>query len=75
MLFFDYELPERLVAQHPPARRDGARLLVVRVGAGELEHRVFRELPTLLRAGDLVVRNDTRVTPARLVGTRVKTGG
>ena len=75
MLFFDYELPERLIAQHPALRRDEARLLVVRVGAGELEHRVFRELPTLLRAGDLVVRNDTRVTPARLVGTRVKTGG
>ena len=75
MLFFDYELPERLVAQHPAARRDEARLLVVRVGTGELEHRVFRELPSLLRAGDLVVRNDTRVTPARLVGTRVATGG
>ena len=75
MLFFDYELPERLIAQHPAARRDQARLLVVRVGAGTLEHRVFRELPTLLRAGDLVVRNDTRVTPARLVGSRVSTGG
>ena len=75
MLFFDYELPEALVAQHPAARRDGARLLVVRVGSGTLEHRVFRELPLLLRSGDLVVRNDTRVTPARLVGTRVATGG
>ena len=68
-------MPERLVAQHPAARRDEARLLVVRVGTGALEHRVFRELPALLRAGDLVVRNDTRVTPARLVGTRVATGG
>ena len=75
MLFFDYELPERLIAQHPAARRDDARLLVVRVGAGELEHRTFHELPTLLRAGDLVVRNDTRVVPARVVGTRAGTGG
>ena len=75
MLFFDYELPDRLIAQHPAARRDEARLLVVRVGSGELEHRVFHELPALLRAGDLVVRNDTRVIPARVVGTRVATGG
>ncbi len=75
MHFFDYELPEHLIAQRPAARRDEARLLVVHVGAGTLEHRVFRELPSLLRAGDLVVRNDTRVTPARLVGTRVATAG
>ena len=74
-MFFDYELPDRLIAQHPAARRDGARLLVVRVGSGELEHRVFHELPSLLRAGDLVVRNDTRVIPARVAGTRVATGG
>jgi S-adenosylmethionine:tRNA ribosyltransferase-isomerase len=74
-LFFDYTLPEHLIAQEPAARRDGSRLLVVRRGTGELEHRVFRDLPDLLAAGDLVVLNDTRVLPARLVGRREKTGG
>lgn len=74
-LFFDYELPERLIAQHPAARRDDARLLVVRREAGTLEHRVFRDLPELLRPGDLLVLNDTKVLPARLVGRRERTSG
>ena len=74
-LFFDYDLPGRLVAQEPAARRDAARLLVVRRGTGELEHRIFRDLPELLAPGDLVVLNDTKVLPARLVGRREKTGG
>jgi S-adenosylmethionine:tRNA ribosyltransferase-isomerase len=75
MLFFDYTLPEHLIAQEPAARRDESRLLVVRRGTGELEHRVFRDLPELLTPGDLVVLNDTKVLPARLVGRREKTGG
>jgi S-adenosylmethionine:tRNA ribosyltransferase-isomerase len=74
-LFFDYALPERLIAQEPAARRDEARLLVARRDTGTLEHRVFRDLPDLLAPGDLVVLNDTRVLPARLVGRREKTGG
>jgi S-adenosylmethionine:tRNA ribosyltransferase-isomerase len=74
-LFFDYQLPEDLIAQHPAARRDESRLLVVRRATGDLEHRVFRDLPELLTAGDLLVLNDTRVLPARLVGRRAKTGG
>lgn len=74
-LFFDYDLPDRLIAQEPAARRDEARLLVVRRGPGELEHRVFRDLPDLLRPGDLLVLNDTKVLPARLLGRREKTGG
>lgn len=74
-LFFDYTLPEHLIAQQPAARRDESRLLVVRRGTGELEHRVFRDLPELLAPGDLIVLNDTRVLPARLVGRREKTGG
>jgi S-adenosylmethionine:tRNA ribosyltransferase-isomerase len=73
--FFDYHLPERLVAQEPAARRDGSRLLVARRSTGELEHRVFRDLPELLVPGDLLVLNDTKVLPARLVGRREKTGG
>ena len=73
--FFDYTLPDHLIAQHPAARRDESRLLVVRRATGELEDRTFRDLPELLAPGDLVVLNDTRVLPARVVGRREKTGG
>jgi len=75
MHFFDYELPEHLIAQQPAARRDESRLLVVRRDSGSLEHRTFRDLPELLAPGDLLVLNDTRVLPARLLGTRAATGG
>jgi S-adenosylmethionine:tRNA ribosyltransferase-isomerase len=75
MPFFDYHLPERLIAQHPAAERDAARLLVLRRAARTLEHRTFRDLPDLLAPGDLVVLNDTSVLPARLVGVRESTGG
>ena len=74
-LFFDYDLPPGLVAQHPPAERDGSRLLLVRRDAGTLHHHQFRDLPDLLAPNDLLVLNDTRVLPARLVGRRVDTGG
>lgn len=71
---FDYELPESLVAQEPLARRDRSRLLVLDRATGAIEHRVFFDLPDLLRPGDLVVLNDTKVVPARLRG-RKPTGG
>ena len=74
-LFFDYELPAHRIAQHPTATRDESRLLVVRRATGELEHRVFRDLPQLLAPGDIVVLNDTKVIPARAIGHRAKTGG
>src|SRR5262245_56346877 len=74
-MFFDYHLPEQLIAQHPAARRDESRLLVVRRASSTLEHRTFRDLPALLAPCDPVVLNDTRVLPARLVGRREKTGG
>jgi S-adenosylmethionine:tRNA ribosyltransferase-isomerase len=74
-MFFDYSLPEHLIAQHPAARRDESRLLVVRRGLGTLEHRTFRDLPDLLNRGDLLVLNDTRVLPARLIGRREETDG
>ncbi len=73
--FFDYELPEHLIAQHPAANRADARLLVVDRQAGTFEHCHFRDLPEYLNPGDLLVRNDTKVLPARLIGTREKTGG
>jgi S-adenosylmethionine:tRNA ribosyltransferase-isomerase len=72
---FDYVLPERLIAQQPLAERDQSRLMVVHRRGGEIEHREFRELPELLARGDVLVRNDTRVLPARVVGVRVATGG
>jgi S-adenosylmethionine:tRNA ribosyltransferase-isomerase len=72
---FDYPLPSELIAQEPPPRRDESRLLVVRRGGGVLAHRQFRDLPTFLNPGDLVVLNDTRVVPARLIGRRARTDG
>jgi S-adenosylmethionine:tRNA ribosyltransferase-isomerase len=75
MAFLDYDLPPHLIAQQPASRRDESRLLVVKRVRGELNHRQFRELPDLLRPGDLLVLNDTRVLPARLHGRRARTGG
>ncbi|MGE0696171.1 MAG: tRNA preQ1(34) S-adenosylmethionine ribosyltransferase-isomerase QueA [Pirellulales bacterium] len=72
---YDYQLPRELIAQHPPARRSDARLLVVDRARAALQHYHIRDLPTLLRAGDVLVLNDTRVIPARLVGFRERTGG
>lgn len=71
----DYELPPERIAQRPAEPRDAARLLVVRPGRREWEHRVFRDLPEYLRPGDALVRNVSRVVAARLVGERVETGG
>ncbi|HET6522507.1 MAG TPA: S-adenosylmethionine:tRNA ribosyltransferase-isomerase, partial [Geminicoccaceae bacterium] len=65
---FDFELPPALIAQRPAEPRDAARLL--RIGRGGLEDRRVRDLPALLRPGDLLVVNDTRVLPARLRGRR-----
>jgi len=71
---FDYELPLELIAQEPPARRDGARMMVLNREARTLEHRAFSDLPEYLKADDLVVVNDTRVIPARLFGRKAKAG-
>ncbi len=70
----DYELPDELIAQTPVEPRDASRLLVARRETGALEDRVFSDLPRLLRAGDVLVRNDTRVFPARSFFHRA-TGG
>ncbi|MGB8854261.1 MAG: tRNA preQ1(34) S-adenosylmethionine ribosyltransferase-isomerase QueA [Pirellulales bacterium] len=72
---YDYDLPPELIAQEPLAERAAARLLVVDRCTGELVHRHVSDLPELLVPGDLVVVNDTKVVPARLVGHRVRTGG
>jgi S-adenosylmethionine:tRNA ribosyltransferase-isomerase len=72
---FDFDLPEELIAQEPPAERGASRLMVVDRASGHIAHRRFAELPSLLRAGDLLVVNDTRVFPARLIGVRLPGGG
>jgi S-adenosylmethionine:tRNA ribosyltransferase-isomerase len=66
---FDFDLPRALIAAHPCAPRDAARLLVI-PAAGDFEHKRVVDLPALLRPGDLIVCNDTRVIPARLFGRR-----
>ena len=65
---FDYELPEELIAQTPAEPRDSSRMLCYRRDTDEVSHRIFRDLPEILRPGDLLVRNNTRVLPARLYG-------
>ena len=71
---FSFYLPEELIAQTPLERRDASRLLCLDKVSGTTEHRVFSELPELLRPGDCLVMNDSRVLPARLMGAR-ETGG
>jgi len=68
---FDYELPPELIAQTPIEPRDHSRLLVVNRADGSIAHRHFYDLPDLLRKGDVLVFNDSRVLPARLFGHRV----
>lgn len=67
---FHYDLPEELIAQEPLADRAGARMLRLSRSTGEMQDLRFRDFPELLRAGDLVVFNNTRVFPARLYGRR-----
>lgn len=71
---YDYQLPGRLIAQEPLAERHASRMMVLHRGKQALEHRTFSDLPGYLRAGDVLVVNDTRVVPARLSG-RKATGG
>jgi S-adenosylmethionine:tRNA ribosyltransferase-isomerase len=71
----DYDLPLHLIAQEPAPRRDGSRLLVANRADGALHDHHFRDLPEFLHPGDLLVLNDTRVLPARLLGRRERTGG
>jgi S-adenosylmethionine:tRNA ribosyltransferase-isomerase len=70
----DYDLPEELIAQEPLERRDDARMMVVDRKSGSLENSRFYKLPRHLRAGDLIVLNDTRVLPARLFAKK-ESGG
>lgn len=67
---FDFYLPESLIAQHPAEPRDASRLMVVHRDNGTIEHQTFRDLVFLLKAGDVLVINNTRVIPARLIGEK-----
>jgi S-adenosylmethionine:tRNA ribosyltransferase-isomerase len=71
---FNFELPEELIAQYPPARRGQSRLLVMNRGKAGLEHRMVRELPEILEKGTLLVFNNSRVRRARLFGVSEATG-
>ena len=71
---FNFELPEELIAQTPLQQRDQSRLMHLDRATGAIEHRHFYELPDLLRKGDCLVLNDSRVLPARLLGVRTSGG-
>ena len=72
---FYYDLPQELIAQTPLDRRDGSRLMVLDKDTGAVKHMHFYDLPSLLRPGDCLVLNDSRVLPARLLGHREPGGG
>ena len=72
---FDYELPTELIAQTPVEPRDSSRLLVVHRTSQTFEHHHFRDIGAYLRPGDLLIANQSRVIPARLLGQRAQTGG
>ena len=71
---FDYYLPEELIAQHPTDKRDESRLLILHKNTNEIEHKHFYEIIDYLHEGDVLVRNNSKVIPARLFGTKKDTG-
>ncbi|HIQ58529.1 MAG TPA: tRNA preQ1(34) S-adenosylmethionine ribosyltransferase-isomerase QueA [Candidatus Merdivicinus intestinavium] len=71
---YKFDLPEELIAQTPVEPRDASRLMCLDRESGAISHRHFRDLPSLLRPGDLLVANDSRVLPARLYGQKEDTG-
>jgi len=72
---FDYYLPEELIAQTPPEKREYARMMVLHRSTGLIEHRFFSDLSEYLNKNDLLIVNNTKVVPARIFGERVDTGG
>lgn len=71
---FYYDLPKELIAQKPLADRSSSRLLVLDKKTGEISHRIFKDIEEMLKPGDCIVINDTKVIPARLIGERKNTG-
>lgn len=71
---FDYNLPEELIAQTPVAKRDNSKLLILDKNNGNIKHQTFSDILNELNNGDVLVLNDTKVIPARLIGTKEETG-
>lgn len=71
---FYYDLPQELIAQTPVEPRNSSRLMILHKDSGDLEHRIFKDLPEYLRPGDCLILNDTRVIPARIYGIKEETG-
>ncbi|MCI4670444.1 MAG: tRNA preQ1(34) S-adenosylmethionine ribosyltransferase-isomerase QueA [Bacteroidia bacterium] len=71
---FNFEIPEDLIAQHPHEPRDECRLLVAHRDTGKIEHKLFKDILEYFDEGDVMVLNDTKVFPARLIGKKEKTG-
>ena len=70
---FYYDLPEELIAQDPLEDRSSSRLLVLNKESGEVSHHIFKDIKDYLKEGDCLVINDTKVIPARLIGSKVGT--
>nr|WP_306641648.1 tRNA preQ1(34) S-adenosylmethionine ribosyltransferase-isomerase QueA [Longitalea sp. SCSIO 12813] len=71
---FKFELPEKLIAQHPTDNRDESRLMVIDRASGTIEHKMFKDVLDYFDEGDVMVLNNTKVFPARLYGNKEKTG-
>lgn len=72
--YYDFDLPEELIAQSPEEKRDHSRLMLVNREDGSVEHRHFYDIVDVLRSGDVLVRNNSKVIPARLIGVKEQTG-
>lgn len=72
---FNFDLPEKLIAQIPLQKRDESRLMLLNKETGEIEHKVFKDMIDYLNEGDCLVLNNTRVLPARLIGEKLETKG
>lgn len=71
---FNFDLPQELIAEYPSENRDEARLLILHRSNGKIEHKLFKDLVNYFSDGDVMIRNNTRVFPARLYGNKEKTG-
>jgi S-adenosylmethionine:tRNA ribosyltransferase-isomerase len=71
---FDFKLPEELIAEYPSENRDESRLMVIHRDTGKIEHRMFKDILEYFDEGDVMIRNNTKVFPARMYGNKEKTG-
>ena len=68
---FDYDLPEKLIAQEPLPERDESRLMCLNKETGEIEHNIFKNITQFLESGDMLILNDSKVIPARIYGNKI----